>query len=405
MSCIDASPPAVPARLHARIGVDFSYDVRFCRHLFAPRNRLLADFFGKCADGSSPVRLFCFVDDGVVRGHPQLCSGIRAYMEKHRESVELVEDPRVLAGGEQAKNGLETVHCVTALARKAKLCRKSCILVVGGGALLDAVGFAAAMIHRGIPLVRVPSTVLSQNDSGVGVKNGVNAGGAKNFLGTFAPPAAVFNDFELLGSLSRRDWIAGTAEAFKVAAIKDETFLFWLLENCRRFPERDDVVMAHLIRRCAQLHVEHITEAGDPFEFGRARPLDFGHWAGHHLESLSRHELRHGEAVAIGMAIDLLYAEARDLLAEGEARRLIRAFAEAGLPVWHDALTRTDKRGRRLVFEGIEAFREHLGGCLHVTLPGPLGTLQEVTRLDEAVLESCLVTLERLAGRHPSGRE
>ena len=109
--------------------------------------------------------------------------------------------------------------------------RHAYVLAVGGGALLDMVGYAAATAHRGVRLVRVPTTVLSQNDSGIGVKNSVNAFGKKNFLGTFAPPFAVFNDFTFLTTLSDRDWRAGISEAIKVALLKDATFFAFLEEH------------------------------------------------------------------------------------------------------------------------------------------------------------------------------
>ena len=106
--------------------------------------------------------------------------------------------------------------------------RHSFVIVVGGGAVLDAVGLVAATTHRGVRLIRVPTTVLSQNDSGVGVKNGVNLQGVKNFIGTFAPPFAVLNDSDLIKDLPPREKIAGLAEAVKVALIRDGVFFSWL---------------------------------------------------------------------------------------------------------------------------------------------------------------------------------
>ena len=93
------------------------------------------------------------------------------------------------------------------------------MVAIGGGAVLDAVGYAAATAHRGVRLIRVPTTVLSQDDSAVGVKNGINAFGKKNFVGSFAPPHAVLNDFDLLRTLQDRDWRAGISEAVKVALL------------------------------------------------------------------------------------------------------------------------------------------------------------------------------------------
>ena len=131
------------------------------------------------------------------------------------------------------------------------------------------VGYAATVAHRGIKHIRIPTTVLSQNDSGIGVKNGINYKGKKNFLGTFAPPAAVFNDNQFLLTLSDRDYRSGISEAIKVALIKDHDFFLWLENNADALVKRDVEAMDYLIKRCAQLHLEHIGGA-DPFETGSA---------------------------------------------------------------------------------------------------------------------------------------
>ncbi len=211
--------------------------------------------------------------------------------------------------------------------------RHAFVVGIGGGALLDPVGYAAASTHRGVRLVRVPTTVLAQNDSGVGVKNGVNAFGVKNFLGTFAPPFAVLNDSRFLRTLPPRDTIAGMAEAVKVALIRDAAFF----ALARGATPRAGAVRARrpwrtMIRRCAELHMRHIAQGGDPFETGSARPLDFGHWAAHKLESADRHELRHGEAVAIGLALDTRYSALAGMLsaaAKSASARCSSASASA----------------------------------------------------------------------------
>ena len=165
---------------------------------------------------------------------------------------------------------------------------------------MDMAGLAAATAHRGVRHIRIPTTTLSQCDSGVGVKNGINAFGKKNFIGTFAPPFAVINDFQLLAPLSPRDKRAGFAEAVKVACIRSREFFDALEEDAAALAQFQPDAMRKLIRRCAELHMDHIATSGDPFEFGSARPLDFGHWSAHKLEQLSDFKIRHGEAVAIG---------------------------------------------------------------------------------------------------------
>ena len=176
----------------------------------------------------------------------------------------------------------------------------SYLVAVGGGAVLDAAGVAAASAHRGMRLIRVPTTVLSQDDSAMGVKNGINAFGKKNYLGTFAPPFAVINDSSFLSTLSDRDWRGGATEAVKAALIRDPD-LFELLEHhAPALRDRDLAAMVQVIRRSAKLHLQHIATGGDPFEHGSSRPLDFGHWAAHQLEQATNNRLGHGEAVAAG---------------------------------------------------------------------------------------------------------
>lgn len=380
-------------RSKVSIDVPFSYTLHFVDDIFDQENPLMADIMAKTS--RDRARFLVFVDEGVARAHPNLIEEIRQYREKYAGRISLAGPVTVLPGGEDAKNSFEVALKVIRFARQVHLCRHSFIIGVGGGAMLDAVGFAASMIHRGVRHIRVPTTVLAQNDSGVGVKNGINLRGAKNFLGTFAPPFAVLNDSRFLTTLQQRDWCAGIAEAYKVACIKDRDFLNWLLAHSKSLRDRDMAVMKQLIYKCATLHVQHIQEAGDPFETGSARPLDFGHWAAHKLESLTVHELRHGEAVAIGIAIDLLYAAQKGFVSKEGAMRVIDGLSETGLPVWDDTLKARDHNGDRLVYSGIEEFREHLGGKLHVTFPKPLGRKIEVSTLDRACLEHSLRELEK----------
>ncbi len=389
------SNPGISVRT-VQISPSFRYPVVFTRGLFAADNLVLADWITRSTEGRV-CRCLCFVDAGLARAWPGLCDQVSAYVSGRSGHMTLAEPPVVLPGGETAKNSFEIPHKVIRLARHVHLCRQSVILAMGGGAFLDAVGFAAALVHRGVRLVRIPTTVLSQNDSGVGVKNGLNLGGVKNFLGTFAPPAAVFNDTAFLETLSDRDWIAGIAEAFKVGIVRDATLLDWIMGHEAALKRRDLSVMEQLIRRCAELHIEHIVTAGDPFEFGSARPLDFGHWAAHKLESLTLNELRHGEAVAVGMALDLLYAVGQGFIPPEAAERVILGMARIGLPVWHDALDLRAPSGRPFVFRGIQEFREHLGGELHITLPKPLGAKAEVSTLDEELLQDCIHRLRTFA--------
>lgn len=253
--------------------------------------------------------------------------------------------------------------------------------------MLDMVGFAAAIAHRGIRHIRIPTTVLSQNDSGVGVKNGINAYGKKNFLGTFSPPAAVINDLAFLETLDDRDWRSGISEAIKVALIKDKGFFQWIVENAPALAERDMDAMSYLIVRCAEMHMEHIA-GKDPFETGSSRPLDFGHWAAHKLEHLTDYRVRHGEAVAIGIALDSTYSYLKGLLTADELERIIQVIRDLGFELYVPELS------GEVLLQGLQEFREHLGGRLTIMLLEKIGRGVEVHAMDTELIQEAAARLK-----------
>ena len=274
--------------------------------------------------------------------------------------------------------------------------RHAYLIAMGGGAILDMVGFAAAIGHRGIRHIRMPTTVLSQNDSGVGVKNGINYFGKKNFLGTFSPPIAVINDFNFLGTLDDRDWRSGMSEAVKVALIKDATFFYWLEDHALGLSRRDTETMEKLIFDCAALHVDHISSQGDPFEMGSSRPLDFGHWAAHKLEQLTEFEVKHGEAVAIGLVLDLAYAVSEGLLAHNVFERVYAVLGQLGFTLFHPLLLNQETNALNPeVYAGLEEFRAHLGGQLTITLIKEIGIQFNVHEMNKNSLDRAALLLHQ----------
>jgi 3-dehydroquinate synthase len=209
----------------------------------------------------------------------------------------------------------------------------------------------------------------------------------------------VLNDSRLLETLSPRDRIQGMAEAVKVALIRDAAFFDWLDENAGRLRGFELETVERLIRRSARLHLAHIATSGDPFELGAARPLDFGHWAAHKLETLTGHALRHGEAVAVGIALDARYSVEVGLLDEPALARITALLAALGLPIWDDALRRRDGDGALEILRGLEEFREHLGGELAITLLGGIGHGVEAREIDEDRMKRALAWLAERAGR------
>jgi 3-dehydroquinate synthase len=379
------------------VRVRFRYPVHFTTDLFSPNNLLLRDVLAGAGVSTGSSKVLCVVDSGVAEHHRRLPGAIAAHFQTPDGSLTLVAPPVIVNGGESIKNDPAQVMRLHKAIHEYGIDRQAYVLAVGGGALLDMVGYAAATAHRGVRLVRVPTTVLSQNDSGIGVKNSVNAFGKKNFLGTFAPPFAVFNDFTFLTTLSDRDWRAGISEAIKVALLKDAIFFAFLEEHATELVERDTTAMQWLVYRCAELHLEHIATNGDPFELGSSRPLDFGHWAAHKLEQLSNYELRHGEAVAIGLALDATYAHLIGLLPEADWRRILDLIVAVGLPLHVRELDMGALDGTPAILTGLEEFREHLGGQLTIMLLEGIGSGIEVHEMDSSLILASMTRLKTYA--------
>jgi 3-dehydroquinate synthase len=365
-----------------RFAVNYAYPVHFTTRLFDPANAVLKDTITGL-ESNRRHRCLVFVDDGVVSVRASLPAEIDAYASSHSATMELVAPPVTVPGGEKIKNELFHIEWMMNRIQEHRIDRHSFVLAVGGGAVLDAVGLVAAMSHRGIRHIRVPTTVLSQNDSGVGVKNGVNLKGSKNFVGTFAPPFAVLNDLDFIADLPPREKIAGMAEAVKVALIRDASFFSWLERNVDALTLFEPAAMATMIRRCAEIHMHQIAHGGDPFESGSARPLDFGHWSAHKIESLTRNHVRHGEAVAIGIALDTRYSVLAGFLQPGLDERVAALLELLGFDLWHPVLEARSSDGSDPLLKGLSEFREHLGGELTITLLEDIGRGVEVHEMDE----------------------
>ncbi len=382
--------------IQQRFSISYAYDVLFTEHLFSVTNNTLVDALTRNAD--TPVDVFFVIDQGVYQHHPNLLADIDAYFTHYKSLINRAGDPCIIPGGEDAKNDAAHTEAIQRAVYEHKICRHSFIVAIGGGAVLDMAGYAAATSHRGGRHIRIPTTVLSQNDSGVGVKNSVNAFGSKNFLGTFAPPDAVINDFNFLHTLDDRDWRAGISEAIKVALIKDPAFFTFIHENAAALaPDvRDMPAMQHLIHRCAALHVSHISAYGDPFERGSSRPLDFGHWAAHKLESITNFSIRHGEAVAIGIALDCCYAHLIGKLSEATLSQILQTFETLGFALYVPALSShlDDPTHPQSLFRGLSEFREHLGGELTVLLLDAIGKSTEVHEVDYDIYRKAVAMLQ-----------
>ncbi len=362
--------------------VSYSYSVHFTESAFQPSNTLLSELVGSRSPSNRGFtsKIAFVIEEAITQLHPTLVASIEEYCRILLPNSLSQSGIVALPGGEYCKNTPAILERLYDFLHREQICRHSYVVVIGGGALIDAVGYAAATTHRGVRLIRMPTTVLAQNDAGIGVKNSVNAFGKKNFIGSFAPAYAIVNDAAFLRSLPMRDWMAGTAEAIKVALIKDATFFEFLEQSSAHLLSRHMSVMQTLIYRCAQLHLDHITKGGDPFELGSSRPLDFGHWSAHKLEALAGHTIRHGEAVAIGIELDAAYSLLNGQLHERDFARITTLFDILGFSVWRDHLTLLLQDEH--LATALHEFQEHLGGELHITLLSAIGTAVDVHSID-----------------------
>lgn len=364
--------------IRRQIHVDWSLRVFFTENVFAPDNLTLRDAMAE----AEPRKVLAVIEDSLGQSRPVVEKEIERYFAAHASQFQLVRSPLPVVGGEQSKNSIPLITDILSHIDKHHIDRHSYVVAIGGGALLDVAGFAASIAHRGVRHVRIPTTTLAQADSGIGVKNAINAFGKKNFIGTFAPPHAVVNDFNLLASLAPRNKRAGYIEAIKVACIRDKEFFREIERAAENLNLFEPQAMKRLIFRCAELHLNHIASGGDPFEMGSARPLDFGHWAAHKLERLSNFSISHGEAVAIGIGVDVIYSRLSGLLDERSCARVLDLMQRLGFKLYADELLDEDARGQMRIFEGLEEFREHLGGRLTITLLKAIGHGVEVHEMD-----------------------
>jgi 3-dehydroquinate synthase len=379
-----------PTSIDQLFAVPFVHRLRFTRDVLGPDQDVLAAVLA--SSGGRMARVQFWLDEHLLVSRPDLRCWVHSFAETFAESIEVLDDVQVVPGGEAIKNDTRLLEQILRVFEAADLDRHSYVVVIGGGAVLDAVGFAAAIAHRGLRLVRLPTTTLAQADSGVGVKNGVNLFGKKNWIGSFAVPWAVVNDAGLLQSLPDRDFACGFAEAVKVALLKDADFFEHICSLAPRVAVRDPEAALPIIRRSACLHLDHITQGGDPFEMLEARPLDFGHWSAHKMEVLTGYALRHGEAVAIGVAIDTVYSSLALGFPARDVDRVLRCLAELGLPLGHPVLY-----DKETLFAGLEEFRQHLGGRLTLTMLHGVGRPVEVHEVDDHLMRAAIDMVAALA--------
>ncbi len=366
------------------LNVSFPYRVCTTDKLFAPENRDLASLL----EGGPGVRCLTFIEEAASLAMPELGTAVAAWFSKTMKDVDF-RQLITLPGGEQTKLSMSVWEKALTFIQKENIDRHSYILAIGGGAFLDVVGFAAATAHRGIRLIRIPTTTLGQADSGVGVKNGINFRGEKNYLGTFTVPWATINDKSLLIRQPEHLKRAGLSEIVKVAVISDASFFQWLEDHAEELSQLEPDTLAQAVEQSALLHARHIVESGDPFEQGSSRPLDFGHWSAHELEALSEYSISHATAVAIGMHLDIAYSVAKGWMPAASGQRVVDLLAKLGLPVSSPTLGL--RRGPNYaVLSGLEHFRQHLGGNLTLLMLKDIGQGFDIHEISMDLMTNCI---------------
>jgi 3-dehydroquinate synthase len=291
--------------------------------------------------GSSP-KVWRAVGKTVLRG-----------LSKHKpDEVHLLDD-------RETKKELRNIEHVSRLLARAKADRGSLILAVGGGVVGDVVGFAASSYLRGVALVQIPTTLVSQTDSSVGGKTGVNLPEGKNLVGAFYPARLVVVDPQVLKTLSKREFRGGLAEVIKYGIIADAELFAYLEKNMARLLRREEEPLDHVIRRSIEIKAQVVSK--DERESGLREILNYGHTFGHALEGETRYrKYQHGEAVAWGMKCAALLGHKIGLTKAADVSRIVALIERLGpLPDWpkvSDAslieAMRTDKktRGNKLRF-------------------------------------------------------
>jgi 3-dehydroquinate synthase len=382
----ETSPAGVTCRLATdrRVG----YAVHHVRHCcFAEDNGIVVSVLGEC-----PVL-------AVVDGNIQRIYGYRMqeYFERHLNLRAWV----TLDVSERMKT-LGTVERLCATAQEVGLPRTGIFVGIGGGVLLDIVGFASSMFRRGVRFVKIPTTLVGLVDVGVGIKQGVNFGNSKNLVGAFYPPLATIADRTFLATLDARQIRCGVAEILKMALVRDGR-LFRALEE-----HAGELVRSNFARPHEVADDVMTTAAADMmdelcpnlFEEDLRRLVDFGHSFSPTIEAHSEYRIAHGEAVALDMLLSCLLAVHRGKFTEEDLARVVATYESAGLPFWmSDCPSETE------LYEGLAEIRAHRGGRLNLVLPRRIGKGMFVADVTRAEVGRAVGVAREMTGAQARGAE
>lgn len=377
--------------LAARTG----YAVRFSKDCLSPQNGDLAELL-RSREPFRRQRAVFVVDAGLAAVQPRAVEAAAAYADSHKANIVAACPPIVVEGGETVKSRPEICDWLRARFVGAGLDSQSHVVVIGGGALLDAAGFAAATLRRAPRVTRVPTTLLAQASGALSPRCAVNALGRKDALAAFQAPFGVLLDPKFLSPLPDREKRAGLAEIIRTALCGDADFFHWIADHQKQLANLDKRTLETAARWSARLHWEAASDA-DPFDEGRARPLDFGRWAALRLEAEAGGELLHGEALAVGTAVDLLLSVLLTGLPPEAARAALEVVAGCGLPLWHGALGFADADGAPALVSALAEFA--LGGTPSVPLLRGLGRAEPCIAVNAEATAAAIEALRRWEDR------
>jgi 3-dehydroquinate synthase len=274
----------------------------------------------------------------------------------------------IIPDGEQYKN-LDQAYFILTELLKLKFDRSSAIVALGGGVIGDIACFAASIYMRGIACIQVPTTLLSQVDSSVGGKTGVNHELGKNMIGTFYQPSLVWIDTDVLKTLPRREVLAGIAEVIKYGVIRDRELFFYLSEHKDEILDLSHDRLSHIIKRSCQIKAEIVSE--DERESGVRAILNFGHTIGHAVETLTGYvRYLHGEAVAAGMCHEAELARIEGITDEQTVTDVCEVIRSFGLQDHIPA-----DMDRNSIIEAMQLDKKAIGGNLRFVLPEGIGSV------------------------------
>ncbi len=374
---------------------DVQYHVVSVPEIFSTSNTTLVQDY--CVDKTSrrKRKVLVIVDDHLG----STVADIDGYFKRHSYAI---DEFCILSMHVSSKcKDIDSMLGVADAAIGLRMSQRDILVVVGGGTLMDIVGFAAAIFKGGIPYVRIPTTLVGMIDAGVGAKVGVNFGNHKSLIGRYFPPIACLNDPEtFLVALPRREFACGLAEASKMAILKSPR-LFEVIEKYHRNVEYNTYT-----HELIYISIRTMLEELQPnlHEHNLRRGVDFGHEFGHIVESLAGYEIPHGECVAIGMAISSFLAHLKGTLSRSDLERILNCILDMGLPIYvtdYDCCN-ADILWAKIRTEGIE----HKDGMLWLAVPETIGRgsfLDNISDIDAGMVSEAVLSLRWYADRYRGG--